>query len=179
MTNEELCKALRNAKVTQDFRTTLEDEAADRIEALVKEREAHHANPADFRYWEGRYRDEAARAEAAEALIADCADYLKEGETPRQRMDRDHKDVLALMDLLAKEKMRREAAEAALKDVMVDVSSMRDILNRNLVQKDGPNTLDIGTGETFTGPVVDWAHKLIEAQIDWFNRLISKHGSQK
>jgi hypothetical protein len=27
---------------------------------LQTEREAHHANPADFRYWEGRYRDEAA-----------------------------------------------------------------------------------------------------------------------
>lgn len=35
MTDEELCKALRNAKVTQDFRHTLEDEAADRIEALT------------------------------------------------------------------------------------------------------------------------------------------------
>ncbi len=28
---------------------------------------AHHPNPADYRYWEGRYRDEAVRAEKAEA----------------------------------------------------------------------------------------------------------------
>ena len=27
----------------------------------------HHPNPTDFRYWEGRYRDEKARAESAEA----------------------------------------------------------------------------------------------------------------
>ena len=40
MTDEELVKRLRNAKVTQDFRHTLEDEAADRIEALTKERNA-------------------------------------------------------------------------------------------------------------------------------------------
>jgi hypothetical protein len=40
MTDEELVKRLRNAKATQDFRHTLEDEAADRIEALTKERNA-------------------------------------------------------------------------------------------------------------------------------------------
>ena len=34
MTDEELVKRLRNAKVTQDFRHTLEDEAANRIEEL-------------------------------------------------------------------------------------------------------------------------------------------------
>jgi 5'-deoxynucleotidase YfbR-like HD superfamily hydrolase len=37
MTDEELVKRLRNAKATQDFRHTLEDEAADRIEALTAE----------------------------------------------------------------------------------------------------------------------------------------------
>lgn len=37
MTDEELVKRLRNAKATQDFRHTLEDEAADRIEALSAE----------------------------------------------------------------------------------------------------------------------------------------------
>jgi hypothetical protein len=30
----------------------------------------HHPNPADYRYWEGRYRDEKARVETAEALLA-------------------------------------------------------------------------------------------------------------
>ena len=47
-----------------------------RIEELVKEREARHSNPADFRYWEGRYRDEKARAEAAEAKLATAVEAL-------------------------------------------------------------------------------------------------------
>jgi hypothetical protein len=52
-------------------------EAAARISALTAtvawlqaEREAHHANPADFRYWEGRYRDEAAEAATLRARLA-------------------------------------------------------------------------------------------------------------
>lgn len=51
----------------------------------------------------------------------ECNIYLKEGETPRQRMDRDHADVLSLMELLAREKLhtknandRADAAEAKL-----------------------------------------------------------------
>lgn len=140
MTDEELCKALRERRVvsydtagneiSQVFNRDGEA-AADRIEALVKEREAHHPNPADFRYWEGRYRDEAARANTAEALIADCADYLKEGETPRQRMDRDHKDVLALMDMLAKEKIKREAAEAALAEATAIAEVLSGLVEYN------------------------------------------------
>jgi len=47
-----------------------------RVAELEVEREAHHANPADFRYWEGRYRDEKARvailAELIEAMLEDC-----------------------------------------------------------------------------------------------------------
>ncbi len=37
MTDEEMITQLREAKITQDLRYTLEDAAADRIEALVKE----------------------------------------------------------------------------------------------------------------------------------------------
>ena len=48
-----------------------------------------------------------------EELIAECEEYLKQGETPRQRMDRDHADVLGLMRLLAREKQRTEAIVAA------------------------------------------------------------------
>jgi multidrug efflux pump subunit AcrA (membrane-fusion protein) len=40
-----------------------------RVAELEAERAAHHANPADFRYWEGRYRDEQSRAKAAEARL--------------------------------------------------------------------------------------------------------------
>lgn len=47
--------------------------------------------------------------EAARALVEDCATFLKEGETPRQRMERDQADILGLMALLAKEKKKNEA----------------------------------------------------------------------
>jgi len=63
MTDEELCKRMRLLNEVDAFA------AADRIEELLRERQAHHANPADFRYWEGRYRDEKANlAKAAGAL---------------------------------------------------------------------------------------------------------------
>ncbi len=51
---------------------------------------------------------------ALETLVADCAVYLKDGETPRQRMDRDHDDVLALMAMLAKDRTERDRLRAAL-----------------------------------------------------------------
>jgi hypothetical protein len=56
------------------------------------------------------------RAEKAEALVAECAEYLKEGETPRQRMDRDHKDALMLMELLVAEKTKVKALKEARHD---------------------------------------------------------------
>lgn len=60
---------------------------ADALAALRAERdewkaaaEARHANPADFRYWEGRYRGEKARAEAAEARVAELEAAFDEEE---------------------------------------------------------------------------------------------------
>jgi hypothetical protein len=55
---------------------------------------------------------DAERLKRAEALVADCAEYLKDGETPRQRMDRDHADVLALMEMLAKDRTERDRLRA-------------------------------------------------------------------
>ena len=46
------------------------------------------------------------------ALVDECADYLKESETPRQRMDRDHADVLALMEMLSKDRKERDDLRA-------------------------------------------------------------------
>ncbi len=48
------------------------------------------------------------------AKLADCAPYLKDGETPRQRMDRDHQDVLSLMQMLAKDRADRDVLRAKL-----------------------------------------------------------------
>lgn len=49
--------------------TLLQDKQSE-ISRLKKTLRRVHPNPADYRYWEGRYRDEAARAEAAEAQVA-------------------------------------------------------------------------------------------------------------
>jgi hypothetical protein len=76
MSDNNLLRRLRNGaiRVGQDIDNTDIEQAADRIEALTAERDewkeaatSRHPNPADHRYWEGRYPDEKARAEAAEA----------------------------------------------------------------------------------------------------------------
>ena len=50
-----------------------------------------------------------AQRDALQVAIDACAIYLKEGETPAQRIERDHRDSLALMRLLAQEKHKSEA----------------------------------------------------------------------
>lgn len=61
------------------------------------------------------YQDGAEERRRLEALVAECDIYLKEGETPRQRMDRDHLDILALGKMLADDRKRRDEAEARVK----------------------------------------------------------------
>lgn len=48
-------------------------------------------------------------------LIDACAPFLKDGETPRERMDRDFADSQALMSLLADARSQRDSALEALK----------------------------------------------------------------
>lgn len=52
------------------------------------------------------------------AQIAACEPYLKEGETPAERIQRDHRDSLALMTLLAREKTKNEALLEALREIV-------------------------------------------------------------
>ena len=54
------------------------------------------------------------RADKWQSMVIDCEEYLKPGETPRQRMDRDHADVLGLIKLLETEKRKSERLEAQL-----------------------------------------------------------------
>jgi hypothetical protein len=108
--SDELLKRLRDP----DEMTCADGmEAADRIEALTeqleaaradakeaeayaeeleKEREARHANPADFRYWEGRYRDEKARVDELEAELNICrmAQVVMENGIAEVEKERDH-----------------------------------------------------------------------------------------
>jgi len=54
------------------YRQSLERHIADLSNQLEEWKTAatrHHPNPADFRYWEGRYRDEKVRADAAETIL--------------------------------------------------------------------------------------------------------------
>jgi predicted Zn-ribbon and HTH transcriptional regulator len=52
------------------------------------------------------------RADKWQSMVLDCEKYLKPGETPRQRMDRDHAESLVLMKLYQGALERAEAAEA-------------------------------------------------------------------
>ncbi|RGP37947.1 hypothetical protein [Pseudotabrizicola alkalilacus] len=51
-----------------------------RVTDLEAERAARHANPADFRYWEGRYRDEKARVVDLEAELGGLRDMIQSAE---------------------------------------------------------------------------------------------------
>lgn len=46
----------------------------------------------------------------------DCSEYLKEGETPAQRLASNHKEILTLMKLLEKEKRHSEVWVKAARD---------------------------------------------------------------
>lgn len=48
-----------------------------------------------------------------DALLAPCAPYLKEGETPAQRIERELHDTDAVLRLLVREKLRHEALRRA------------------------------------------------------------------
>lgn len=69
-----------------------------------------------------------ARVAELEAERAECDEYLKLDETPRQRMDRDQADVLSLMKLLKCEKYK---LEAAYDDALDDAARVADEWYRN------------------------------------------------
>lgn len=59
------------------------------------------------------------------AQMAAFEPYLKEGETPAERIERDHRDSLALMALLAQERTKKEALLEAL-HAMLSHTAMLD-----------------------------------------------------
>lgn len=50
-----------------------------------------------------------------ERLIAECAKYLKDGETPAQRIERERRDTDAVLTLLIREKERTRLLEDLLR----------------------------------------------------------------
>jgi hypothetical protein len=65
-------------------------------------------------------RADVVEARIAEAVVKEreaCAPYLKDGETPAERIERERQDCLALMELLAKEKFRSTVLQCALQEI--------------------------------------------------------------
>lgn len=52
------------------------------------------------------------RSDKWQSMVLDCEEYLKEGETPAERIDREIKDCLSMMKMLEKEKRKSEALQA-------------------------------------------------------------------
>lgn len=50
-------------------------------------------------------------------MLADCAQYLKEGETPAQRIERERRDTEAALNLLIREKQKTERLRATLQEI--------------------------------------------------------------
>lgn len=64
------------------------------------------------------------RADKWQSMVLDCGEYLKPGETPAERIEREINDCLALMKLLEKKQMRIQELEAEnkrLKAIVADV----------------------------------------------------------
>ena len=47
-------------------------------------------------------------------MLADCEQYLKDGETPAQRIERERRDTDAVLTLLIREKQKTEPLQKAL-----------------------------------------------------------------
>ena len=103
--DDDLVRRLRDpAFGTETTERNLMDKAADRIEQLEREAELQAQEIDKTRL----------RADKWQSMVLDCEEYLKPGETPRQRMDRDHADVLGLIKLLEASKQKSERLEAKL-----------------------------------------------------------------
>lgn len=50
-------------------------------------------------------------------LLAACEPYLKDGETPAERIERERRDTTAALELLIREKRKTEVMLAALKRI--------------------------------------------------------------
>lgn len=56
-------------------------------------------------------------------MLADCEKYLKEGETPAQRIERERRDTEAVLNLLIREKRKTERMREALQQIAQHFSS--------------------------------------------------------
>lgn len=64
-----------------------------------------------------------------------------------------------------------------LTDFVSNISDLRNILARNIVEQPGPHTITLPDGTTHTGPVVDFLHDLIRVQIRALDAALGRVGS--
>jgi len=108
--------------------------------------------------WQAAKTDSAAEIADLRRQLDDCAIYLKPGETPRERMDRDAGDTTALMKLFEAEKRTTETLRRELEGARKDAdnywndddrernySSISEFLNDKIC-----NGTPIEVGSTFT-----------------------------
>lgn len=60
-------------------------------------------------------------------MLADCAKYLKEGETPAQRIERERRDTEAVLNLLVREKQRTEAMKEVMQRMVSGIEHLAEI----------------------------------------------------
>lgn len=64
---------------------------------------------------------------ALRQMVADCDVYLKEGETPAQRIERERRDTEAVLNLLIREKQRTEAMREVMLRMMAGIDHLAEI----------------------------------------------------
>lgn len=64
---------------------------------------------------------------ALRQMFADCEVYLKEGETPAQRIERERRDTEAVLNLLIREKQRTEAMREVMLRMMAGIDHLAEI----------------------------------------------------
>ncbi len=87
---------------------------------------AHHPNPADHSYWEGRYRDEKARAEAAEHQLKTVLD--REAATTARydaKMETAEAEVARLKAQAREDAMQLLATSGQAQDALAEVATLR------------------------------------------------------
>lgn len=60
-------------------------------------------------------------------MLADCEQYLKEGETPAQRIERERRDTEAVLNLLIREKQRTQSMREVMLRMMAGIDHLAEI----------------------------------------------------
>lgn len=127
MVTERIAEMMIRCSLATGHGDTVVDLLAE-LEAQIKElqsraeiAERRHPNPADYRYWEGRYRDEAERAEKAEAELSSVRELAEGFWRSAAKAEAELAETQKLLALLDAElaQARNAALEEAADHVLV------------------------------------------------------------